>query len=90
MEDAFDSDDLETVAERLVGMQGSLRLLSHVADYQVDATMDAAATAVPIETSKHFPHSAKCTSGAGGPSGAAQEPVGGDLVPPPGDGFLLP
>ena len=35
MEDAFDNDDLETVAERLVGMQGSLRLLWHVADYQV-------------------------------------------------------
>ena len=35
MEDAFDSDDLDTVAERLSGMQNSLRLLSHVADYQV-------------------------------------------------------
>ena len=35
MEDAFDSDDLDTVAERLAGMQNSLRLLSHVADYQV-------------------------------------------------------
>ena len=35
MEDAFDSDDLDTVAERLTGMQNSLRLLSHVADYQV-------------------------------------------------------
>jgi len=34
VEDAFDSDDLDTVAERLAGMQNSLRLLSHVADYQ--------------------------------------------------------
>jgi len=34
VEDAFDSDDLDTVADRLAGMQASLRLLHHVADYQ--------------------------------------------------------
>jgi len=34
VEDAFDNDDLDTVAERLAGMQASLRLLHHVADYQ--------------------------------------------------------
>merc|ERR1719173_386908 len=38
VEDAFDSDDLDTVAERLAGMQSSLRLLSHVADYQERVT----------------------------------------------------
>jgi len=34
VEDAFDNDDLDTVADRLAGMQASLRLLHHVADYQ--------------------------------------------------------
>ena len=34
VEDAFDSNDHEAVAEKLVGMQASLRLLQHVADYQ--------------------------------------------------------
>ena len=34
VEDAFDADNLDTVSERLVGMQFSLRLLLHVADYQ--------------------------------------------------------
>ena len=34
VEEAFDSNDHEAVAEKLVGMGGSLRLLHHVADYQ--------------------------------------------------------
>jgi len=34
VEDAFDNDDLDTVTDRLAGMQASLRLLHHVADYQ--------------------------------------------------------
>ena len=34
VEDAFDSNDHETVAEKIVGMQQSLRLLQHVQDYQ--------------------------------------------------------
>jgi len=34
VEDAFDSDDLDKVTDRLAGMQASLRLLQHVADYQ--------------------------------------------------------
>ena len=34
VEDAFDNNDHATVAEKLVGMQQSLRLLHHVADYQ--------------------------------------------------------
>ena len=35
VEDAFDNNDHEAVAEKIVGMQQSLRLLHHVADYQV-------------------------------------------------------
>jgi len=34
VEDAFDNNDHEAVAEKIVGMQQSLRLLHHVADYQ--------------------------------------------------------
>jgi len=34
VEDAFENDDYSSVAERLAGMQASLRLLSHVPDYQ--------------------------------------------------------
>merc|ERR1719391_575116 len=34
VEDAFENNDLDVVAEKLMGMQGSLRLLQHAADYQ--------------------------------------------------------
>ena len=34
VEEAFDNDDFQTVTDRLAGMQLSLRLLQHVADYQ--------------------------------------------------------
>ena len=34
MEDAFENDDLDTVALRLAGMAGSLRLLQHTQDYR--------------------------------------------------------
>ena len=35
VEDAFENNDVDVVAEKLGGMQGSLRLLQHAADYQV-------------------------------------------------------
>jgi len=34
VEDAFENNDVDVVAEKLGGMQGSLRLLQHAADYQ--------------------------------------------------------
>ena len=36
MEEGFENNEVELVAEKLGGMQASLRLLQHAADYQVE------------------------------------------------------
>ena len=38
VEDAFEKNEIDVVAEKLTGMQASLRLLQHSADYQVERT----------------------------------------------------
>ena len=40
VEDAFEKNEVDVVAEKLTGMQASLRLLQHAADYQVEYVLD--------------------------------------------------
>ena len=40
VEDAFEKNEVDVVAEKLIGMQASLRLLQHAADYQVEYVLD--------------------------------------------------